>query len=138
MHLPIGNEASFIGVVDLLTMQAITFEDELGKEPKVGPIPADLKNQADEAHLRTVEKIAELDDTLTIKYLEGDEISVDELKAALRKAVLENKATPVFCGSSLKNKGVQLVLDAVIDYLPSPFDIPPVKGSTRKPLKRLN
>ena len=128
MHLPIGNEASFIGVVDLLTMQAITFEDELGKEPKVGPIPADLKNQADEAHLRTVEKIAELDDTLTIKYLEGDEISVDELKAALRKAVLENKATPVFCGSSLKNKGVQLVLDAVIDYLPSPFDIPPVKG----------
>jgi elongation factor G len=129
MQLPIGSEANFKGMVDLLTMQAILFEDELGKEPKVEPIPDELKAEAAEMRTRMVEKIAELEDDLTIKYLEGEEISVDELKTVLRKAVLENRATPVFCGSSLKNKGVQLVLDAVIDYLPSPLDIPAVKGT---------
>jgi elongation factor G len=128
MQLPIGSESSFKGMIDLLSMQAIFFEDELGKEPRMEPIPDDLKKEAAEMHTRMVEKIAELDDDLTVKYLEGEEISVDELKAVLRKAVLENKATPVFCGSSLKNKGVQLVLDAVIDYLPSPMDIPAVIG----------
>jgi elongation factor G len=128
MQLPIGSESSFKGMIDLLSMQAIFFEDELGKEPRMEPIPDDLKKDAAEMHTRMVEKIAELDDDLTVKYLEGEEISVDELKAVLRKAVLENKATPVFCGSSLKNKGVQLVLDAVIDYLPSPMDIPAVIG----------
>lgn len=129
MQLPIGSESSFKGMVDLLTMQAILFEDELGKEPIVEPIPAELQKQAEEMRNQMVEKIAELDDDLTIKYLEGETISIDELKIVLRKAVLENKATPVFCGSSLKNKGVQLVLDAVIDYLPSPLDIPPVNAT---------
>jgi len=129
MQLPIGFEASFRGVVDLLEQKAIVWEDDLGKEPKTIEIPADLKGEAELARAQMVERIAELDDELTVKYLEGEEISVDELKAALRKAVIENRATPVFCGSSLKNKGVQILLDAVIDYLPSPLDIPAVKGT---------
>jgi len=129
MQLPIGGEATFKGAIDLLTMQGVIWEDDLGKEPKVIEIPADLKKAAEEARHHMVEKIAELDDHLTVKYLEGAEISVDELKSALRKAVVANKAYPVFCGSSLKNKGVQVMLDAVIDYLPSPADIPSVKGS---------
>jgi elongation factor G len=129
MQLPIGFEASFKGVVDLLTMQAWVWEDDLGKEPKAIEIPADLKERAEEARAKMVEKIAELDDDLTMKFLEAQEISVEELKTALRKGVIANKATPVFCGSSLKNKGVQLMLDAVIDYLPSPADIPSVKAT---------
>jgi len=126
MQLPIGSETNFKGMVDLMTMQAIYFEDELGKEPKILPIPDDLRTQAEELHARMVERIAELDDTLTVKYLEGEKISVEELKKTLRTAVLETRATPVFCGSSLRNKGVQHVLDAIVDYLPSPIDIPPV------------
>ncbi|MEW6287796.1 MAG: elongation factor G [Chloroflexota bacterium] len=129
MQIPIGFEATFKGVVDLLTMQAWVWEDDLGKEPKAIEIPADLKEKAQEMRAKMVEKIAELDDDLTMKFLEGDEIGVEELKAALRKGVIANKATPVFCGSSLKNKGVQLMLDAVIDYLPSPADIPSVKAT---------
>lgn len=126
MQLPLGFEASFKGAVDLLTMTATVWEDDLGKEPKIIEVPVDLKEAAKEARAQIVEKIAELDEDLTLKYLEGHEISVDELKAALRKAIIGNKATAVFCGSSLKNKGVQVLLDAVIDYLPSPLDIPPV------------
>jgi elongation factor G len=122
MQVPIGFEATFKGVVDLLTMTAIVWDDDLGKDPKVTEIPADLKAQAEEARLKMVERIAELDDELTMKFLEAQEISVDELKAALRKGVIANKATPIFCGSSLKNKGVQVMLDAVVDYLPSPMD----------------
>jgi len=129
MHLPIGTESSFKGMIDLMTMQAVMFEDELGKEPKFSEIPADMLNQANEMRQQMIEKIAELDDDLTMKYLEGETISNDELKAGLRKATIENKATPVFCGSSLRNKGVQLVLDAVIDYLPSPLDIPATKAT---------
>lgn len=129
MQLPIGSEANFKGVIDLLTMKAIFYEDELGKEETYAEIPADLKAQADEAHAAMLEKIAELDDDLTVKFLEGDDLSIDELKAALRKGILENRATAVFTGSSLKNKGVQQVLDAVIDYLPSPLDIAAVKGT---------
>ncbi|MFT3895063.1 MAG: elongation factor G [Anaerolineales bacterium] len=128
MQLPIGFEATFRGVVDLLTMTAVVWEDDLGKEPKPVEIPADLKEQAVEARKHMVEKIAELDDELIMKFLEGDEISIDELKVALRKGVLANKAYPVFAGSSLKNKGVQVLLDAVIDYLPSPADVPAVKA----------
>ncbi len=127
MQLPIGSEANFKGMVDLLEMKAVLFDDELGKEPKVAEIPGDLVSQATEMRHAMVEKIAETDDDLTMKYLEGEEISIDELKAALRKAVIAGKACPVFCGSSLKNKGVQLVLDAVIDYLPSPLDIPALR-----------
>jgi elongation factor G len=129
MQLPIGFEATFKGVVDLLTMKAIVWEDDLGKEPKILEIPDDLKQQADQARAKMVEKIAELDDDLTVKFLEVQEISIDELKVALRKGVIANKAYPIFCGSSLKNKGVQVMLDAVIDYLPSPADIPSVKAS---------
>ncbi len=127
MQIPIGFEATFRGVVDLLTMKAIIWEDDLGKDPIIVEIPEDLKAQAQEARAHMVEKIAELDDDLTLKYLEAQEIGLDELKLALRKAVLENKTAPVFCGSSLKNKGVQVLLDAVIDFLPSPADIPSIK-----------
>jgi len=129
MQVPIGFEAAFKGVVDLLSMTALVWEDDLGKEPKSVEIPADLKEQAESARAKMVEKIAELDDELTMKFLEAQEISVDELKAALRKGVIANKATPVFCGSSLKNKGVQAMLDAVVDYLPSPADIPSITAS---------
>lgn len=129
MQVPIGFEAGFKGVVDLLTMKAIVWEDDLGKEPKVTDIPADLQEQAVAARAKMVEKVAELDDDLTMKFLEAQEISIDELKAALRKGVISNKATPVFCGSSLKNKGVQVMLDAVVDYLPSPADIPSISAS---------
>lgn len=128
MQMPIGSEAGFKGMIDLLTMQAVSFDEELGKDPKYSEIPADLAVQAEEMRQQMIERIAELDDDLTMKYLEGETITNEELKAGLRKAVLESKATPVFCGSSLKNKGVQLVLDAVIDYLPSPIDILPAKA----------
>jgi elongation factor G len=124
MQIPIGFEATFKGMVDLLSMTAIIWEDDLGKDPKVIDIPAEMQQQAVEARAKMVEKIAELDDELTMKFLEAQEISVDELKMALRKGVLATKAAPVFCGSSLKNKGVQVLLDAVIDYLPAPSDKP--------------
>jgi elongation factor G len=128
MQMPIGLESSFQGVIDLMVMKAIYWDDELGREPREAEIPADLKAEALERRHTMVERIAELDDDLTVKYLEGDEISIDELKAALRRAVLASKANPVFCGSSLRNKGVQLVLDAVIDYLPSPLEVPAIHG----------
>ena len=128
MQMPIGAEAAFQGLIDLMTMKAVYWDDELGREPREDDIPADLKNEAEEHRHAMVERIAELDDALTVKYLEGGKISMEELKAALRHAVLTGKATPVFCGSSLRNKGVQPVLDAVIDYLPSPADMPPVHG----------
>lgn len=128
MQLPIGEESGFRGVVDLLTMRATFWEDDLGKEPVEGDIPDDLKSAAEDARNLMVEKIAEFDDELIFKFLEGQNISIDELKVVLRKAVIENKATPVFAGSSLKNKGVQAVLDAVIDYLPSPLETPPARG----------
>ena len=128
VQVPIGSEASFKGVVDLITSRAVAWEDDLGKAPKEIEIPPDLRQQVEELRTHMVEKVAELDDELTMKYLEGEEIAVEELKAGLRRAVIENRATPVFCGSSLRNKGVQPILDAVIDFLPSPEDIPPVIG----------
>ena len=129
MQLPIGVESSFVGVVDLLTRQAIYWTDELGREPEVREVPPDMVDEVEAAREILVERICELDDDLTVKFLEGEPISVEELKAGLRKAVIANKAAPVFCGSSLRNKGVQPLLDAVVDYLPSPADIPPVKGT---------
>jgi elongation factor G len=128
MQLPIGNEASFSGIVDLLDQTAIVWEDNLGREPQEMEIPDELRRQVVEMRDRMVEQIAETDDTLTLKYLEGQEISVEELKEALRRAVIANTATAVYCGSSLRNKGVQSLLDAVIDFLPSPADVPPVRG----------
>jgi elongation factor G len=128
MQLPIGFESGFRGVVDLLTMKAIFWEEDLGRDPEIGEIPTNLAEEAANLNAILIERIAELDDDLTVKFLQGETISVDELKDALRRAVIDNKATPVFCGTSLKNKGVQPLLDAVIDYLPSPADIPPVNG----------
>jgi elongation factor G len=122
-------EASFKGVIDLMTMKAVFWDDELGKEPREAEIPADLRAEAEEHRHAMVERIAESDDALTVKYLEGGDISNPELKDALRRAVITSRATPVFCGSSLRNKGVQLVLDAVIDYLPSPLDVPAITGT---------
>jgi elongation factor G len=129
MQMPIGFEASFHGVIDLITMKAVFWDDELGKEPREAEIPADLMTEAEERRHAMIERIAEIDDALTVKYLEGKSISNDELKNALRRAVIMSKATPVFCGSSLRNKGVQLVLDAVVDYLPSPLDVPAITGT---------
>ncbi len=129
MQVPIGFESTFKGVVDLLTMKAVVWEDDLGKDPHIVEIPEELKEKSTEARAKMVEKIAELDDELTMKFLEAQEISIDELKLALRKGVLATKAAPVFCGSSLKNKGVQVLLDAVIDYLPSPADKPTITVS---------
>lgn len=128
VQYPIGQESSFTGVVDLMTRKAILWEDDLGKEPRIADIPEDMIEHVEELRERMVEQIAETDDELTMKYLEGEEINVDELKAALRRAVINNVATPVFCGSSLRNKGTQPLLDAIIDYLPSPVEVPPVKG----------
>ncbi len=129
MQIPIGMEATFHGVVNILEQTATLWEDDLGKEPMQVEIPDELKEQAQESRLHLIERIAELDDDLTVKYLEGQEIELEELKAALRRATIAGKATPVFCGSSLRNKGVQILLDAVIDYLPSPLDVPPVVGT---------
>jgi elongation factor G len=128
VQVPIGSESAFKGVIDLVTTRAVVWEDDLGKEPKEVEIPPDLRQHVDEMRAHMIEKIAELDDELTMKYLEGEEISIEQLKAGLRRAVIENRATPVFCGSSLRNKGVQPVLDAVIDYLPSHEDIPAIIG----------
>jgi elongation factor G len=128
MQVPIGAEEKFKGVVDLLTEQAIYFDDETGIQPRYDAVPADLVDNVKEQRAELVERIAELDDVLMMKYLEGETLTIEEMKAALRQGVLENKINPVFCGSSLKNKGVQPLLDAVVDYLPSPLDVPDVGG----------
>ena len=128
MQVPIGIEANFKGAVDLLTERSVIWEDDLGKEPRDMDIPADMRAEIEAARARMIEQIAETDDELTLKYLEGAEITEEELKKALRAAVIAGKATPVFCGSSLRNKGVQPLLDAAVDYLPSPMDIPAVVG----------
>lgn len=128
MQIPIGEESEFKGIIDLISMEAVIWEDETGTALSFEKIPDGYKDQAQEKRSELVEKIAELDDDLITKFLENEEISQAELKSALRKAVLEGRATPAFCGSSLRNKGVQPLLDAVIDYLPSPLEVPPVKG----------
>ncbi len=128
VQVPIGSEAEFAGVVDLFTECATVWEDQLGADPREIDLPADLVDQVSAARERMVESIAETDDDLTIKYLEGEEITVDELKSALRNAIIAGQITPVFCGTSLRNKGVQPLLDAVVEYLPSPLDIPAVRG----------
>ncbi|MEK6222944.1 MAG: elongation factor G [Chloroflexota bacterium] len=132
IQYPIGAEADFTGVVDLIKMEAIIWEDDQGKDPIITEVPSDIKSDVEAAREVMVESIAELDDALTTKYLEGEEISVEELMTVLRRAVIANEATAVLAGTSLKNKGVQPVLDAVIDYLPSPLDIAAVKGINPK------
>ncbi len=128
MQLPIGAEDTFEGMIDLLTMKAYGTNDKLGVEMVEIEIPEDMKAQAEEYREIMVEAIAELDEELTMKFLEGEEISVEELKKALRKGVIETKINPVFCGSAYRNKGVQLVLDAVVEYMPSPVDVPAING----------
>jgi elongation factor G len=128
MQLPIGAESDFSGMIDLVSMKAIYFDDEQGKEPRYAEIPADLLENAKKMRAEMVEKAAEQEDHLIAKYLEGDELSPEDIKLGLRKGVIAGKLAPVFCGSSLRNKGVQPLLDAVIDYLPSPLDVPAVTG----------
>jgi elongation factor G len=128
VQLPIGVEADFRGVIDLIAEQAILWTDELGTAPERMEIPDDMRQEVSARRLKMIEQIAETDETLTTKYLEGEEISVEELMSGLRKAVIAGKATPVYCGSALRNKGVQPLLEAVVDYLPSPLDIPDVRG----------
>ncbi len=125
---PIGSEADFRGVVDLLKMQAIVWTDELGASPEVVKIPPGLEEVVLKARERAVEQIVETDDELMTLYLEGQEISAGQLRRALRRATLSGQLNPVLCGSALRNKGVQPLLDAVVDCLPSPLDVPPVKG----------
>ena len=129
MQLPIGAESGFRGVVDLLRNKGILWVDDMGTKMEEVEVPAEMAEAVAEARNHMIEAIAETDDELTLKYLEGETITEAELQVALRRAILANKATAVFCGSSLKNKGVQPMLDAVVDYLPSPLDIPAVKGT---------
>ena len=128
IQLPIGSESDFVGIIDLMTMRAEVYYDDLGKDVRDEDIPADMLDKAQEYHDAMVESITETDDDLMMKYLEGEEITVEELKAALRKATIANELVPVLCGTAYRNKGVQMLLDAVIDYMPAPIDIPPIKG----------
>jgi len=128
IQLPIGKEDHFTGIIDLVKMKAEIYKDDLGKVIEETDIPDDMKELAEEYRGKLVEAVAELDEELLTKYLEGEELTVDELKRGIRKATIENQIVPVTCGSSYRNKGVQLLLDAVVDYLPSPVDIPPIKG----------
>jgi elongation factor G len=129
IQLPIGSEDRFNGLVDLIENKAIIFTDDKGSFEVLDEIPAEVAEQAEQLRQQIIEKIAETDDELTLLYLEGEELSVEELKRALRKATIENKLVPVLCGASLRNKGVQRMLNAVVDYLPSPLDIPSIKGT---------
>ncbi|NQX70825.1 elongation factor G [Paenibacillus sp. HWE-109] len=128
IQLPIGAENEFKGIIDLVEEVAYMYKDDLGKDIEKVEIPAEFKDQVAELRLELIEKVAELDEELTMKYLEGEELTVDEIKGALRKGVCEVKIFPVIVGSSYRNKGVQLMLDAVINYLPSPLDVPDIKG----------
>ena len=128
IQLPIGKEDEFKGIIDLFEMQAYIYNDEKGDDISVTDIPEDMKDDAELYHSELVEKICELDDDLMMQYLEGEEPSVDEMKKVLRKATCECDAVPVCCGTAYRNKGVQKLLDAIIEYMPSPLDIPPIKG----------
>ena len=128
MNLPIGLEEKFEGVIDLIEEKIIHFSGEHGEKAVFSEIPENLKEEAKSGRKYLIEKVAETDDKLMEKYFEGAEISKDEIRQAIRKAVIANKLVPVFCGSALKNKAVQMVLDGVVDYLPSPIDLPPTKG----------
>lgn len=128
IQLPIGSEDSFIGIVDLVDMNAEIYKDDLGKEFEITDIPDNLKELAEEWRHNLIESVAESDEELLMKYLEGEELSKDEIKSAIRKMTIAGKMIPVVCGSAYRNKGVQMLLDSVVDYLPSPLDIPPIKG----------
>ncbi|MBR1670176.1 MAG: elongation factor G [Butyrivibrio sp.] len=129
IEIPIGAEDQFQGIIDLFEMQAYIYNDDKGEDVTIGEIPADFKDDAELYHSELVEKICDLDEDLMMKYLEGEEPTVEELKAALRKATCECKAFPVCCGSAHKNRGIQKLIDAVIEFMPSPIDIPACKGT---------
>ncbi len=128
IQLPIGSEDSFKGLIDLVTMKAYVYYDDLGKDERIEEIPADMKDKAEEYHAALLESVAEQDEELMMKYLDGEEITVDEIKKTIRKATIANEMVPVLCGTSYRNKGVQNLLDAVVDYMPAPTDIPPIEG----------
>ncbi len=128
IQLPIGAEDTFKGIIDLMTMRAEVYYDDLGNDVRDEDIPADMLEQAEEYRMNMVEKIAETDEALMEKFFADEEISVDELRAALRKATINNEIVPVLCGTSYRNKGVQMLLDAIVDYMPSPVDVPSIKG----------
>ena len=130
IQFPIGEESSFRGIVDLLTMQAFFWsEDDSGARPTAAPIPDEILADVEAARHDMVERIAETDDELTMRYLEGEHIEVEDLRAALRRATVQNRATPVLCGSALRNRGIQRVLDGIVYYLPSPLDVPAINGN---------
>ena len=128
IQMPIGEADTFRGIIDLLTMKAEIYKDDMGTQIEISDIPAELKAKAEEEHNKMIEKIVETDDALLERYFEGEEISIDELKKAIRKATISKALVPVLCGSSYKNKGVQMLLDAMVEYLPSPLDIEHIKG----------
>ena len=129
VQLPWGNEENFKGIIDLIKMKAYSYTiDDLGVNYKEVPISEDMRKLANEYHHKMIESLAELDEKIVEKYLEGEEIASNEIKSAIRRLTIKNEVVPVLCGSALKNKGVQLLLDATVDYLPSPLDVPPVKG----------
>ncbi len=128
MQLPIGAEDTFVGIIDLLDMKAHIYKDDLGEQIDIVDIPAEYADKAQEYHVAMVESVCEADDDLMEKYLMGEEPTVEELKKAVRKGTIANLFTPVFCGTSYHNKGVQMLLDAIVDYMPSPVDIPAIKG----------
>lgn len=132
VQIPLGSEESFTGIVDLLRMEGVTYGDDLGSQVIRGPIPAELEEQAGEFRERLLEALAVVDDDLAFKYLEEEEISVEEMISVLRRGTVQGQFVPVLCGSSLRNKGVQPLLDAVVDYLPSPVEVPPIKGVNPK------
>ena len=137
IQLPIGSEDTFRGIIDLMNMEADIYYDDLGRDMRVEPIPADMQGKAQEYRDAMVEAICETDEALFDKFCEGEEITVDELKAALRRATIDNKIVPVTCGTSYKNKGVQKLLDAIVDYMPAPTDVPAIKGIDPKSEKEV-
>ncbi|WP_195576687.1 elongation factor G [Paenibacillus sp. 1001270B_150601_E10] len=128
IQLPIGAENDFKGIIDLVELKAHIFKDDLGRDVDIIDVPEEFKDQVEELRMELVEKVAELDEELMMKYLEGEELTVEEIKAGLRKGVCSVQIFPVVCGSSYRNKGVQMMIDAVVDYLPSPLDVPDIKG----------
>ncbi|MDD7602079.1 MAG: elongation factor G [Firmicutes bacterium] len=128
VQLPIGAEDSFVGIIDLITMKAEIYKDELGKQFEITDIPADMMDEAQEWREKMIESVAETDEELMMKFLEGEELTVDEIKSTIRKETIACRMVPMLCGSAYRNKGVQMLLDAVVDYMPSPLDIPPIKG----------
>ncbi len=128
IQLPIGAEDTFKGVIDLLEMKAYVYYDDLGKDIRVEEIPDDLKEKAQQYHDDMIEHVAEQDEEIMMKYLDGEELTIDEIKLCIRKATLANHMVPVVCGTSYRNKGVQKLLDAIVDYMPSPVDVPAIKG----------